>query len=105
MSIKFVHQPPGKTVRTDLDDSFLDELVDALLDHPNQWARVPIEKLYPNAKDLKQNSRTNRARNFTTRVNRGDISLLAEYPVEATTRGTDVYIRIPMTKRQLNDLY
>lgn len=104
MEFDFVETVPPINGRIYLDTSRLHQLLDALIDNPGQWAKVPITFFYPDLEGADKKKLINKARSIAARTNKGHLPVLSEYRCEAKSRGTDVYMRITLTRRQLAEL-
>ena len=104
MAIEFIDDLPPAQNRTTIDERRVDKLIDSLLANPGQWAKVPYEWLYPDAAHRKKEALQSRCRNFASRINKGQILPFNEYPIEATTRQGQLYMRMTATKRQLKGM-
>lgn len=101
----FVHDVPPINGRAYLDTSHVEELVDALLEKPNEWAQVPATYFYSDLEGSDEKTLKNKARSVANRINnRKDIKHIKDYPAEAKARDTNVYVRINLTRRQLREM-
>lgn len=106
MEFTFTNTVPPKQGRTSINHPNAEELVNACIDNPGKWAKVPITYLYPDVEGAERTKLRNRAGNLANRINNRSQSPFGAYDTEAKSRGTDIYIRINMTqrrRRQLND--
>lgn len=104
MEIEFIDDLPPALNRSAIDEQRVDELIDSLLANPGQWAKVPYEWLYPDAAHRKKEALQSRCRNFASRINKGQILQFSEYPIEATTRQGQLYMRMTVTKKYLEGM-
>lgn len=104
MSIKFVHCLPPRGGRDEMDYDRANELLDEMLANNSMWAEVPITHLYPDIKNLPQDKLRGRARSFADRIRQGTVPIFNDYPCEAVSRGSNVYMRTNLNKRQLKEM-
>lgn len=104
MELEFIDELPPVQNRATIDEQLVGELIDSLLANPGQWAKVPYEYLYPDAARYKKETLQSRCRNFASRINKGQMLQFSEYPIEATTRQGQLYMRMVATKRQLKGM-
>lgn len=104
MELEFIDELPPVLNRATIDEQRVDELIDSLLANPGQWAKVPYEYLYSDAAHYKKETIQSRCRNFASRINKGQMLQFSEYPIEATTRQGQLYMRMAATKRQLKGM-
>lgn len=104
MPIKFVRSLPPRGGRDNMNPERANELLDEMLANNGMWAEVPITHLYPTAENAPQDRLRSRARNFADRIRHGTVPTFSDYPCEAVSRGTKVYIRTNLNKRQLKEM-
>lgn len=104
MDFNFTSEVPPTRGRTFMDQARAEEVLDACLGNPGEWAQVPYTYLYPDAEGTDPKKLTVRCRNVAGRIQRGELAPFNEYNTEAKARGTDVYIRVAMTARELRAL-
>lgn len=103
MQFKFVSDvPPRGGTFNKMDMDFAQEVIEALLDNPNEWAQIPYLLFYPTAQGTEVRKLTMRARNFSERIRKG-AEPFNDYVFECTTRGTDMYIRVLVNERDVKD--
>lgn len=102
-SFQFVDRVPPEAGRTKLDEERATIILEALLDNPNQWARVPIVYLYPDIEGAKVDKLKAKARSVAGRLQRADLKPFNEYRCEAKSREDAIYMRIVMTARELRE--
>lgn len=106
MEFTFTKNVPASTGRSYLDQAHAQDVIDACLSNPGQWARVPYTYLYPATEGTERKKLATRSRSAAGRIQRGKMFPFNEYDTEAKARGEDIYIRINMTareRRQLDD--
>lgn len=103
--ITFTDHLPAPAGHSTLNRQRAQELLDACIDNPNQWAKVPITWLYEDLEGAPADKVKRRCRDFTGRVKTGHIAIFKPYNVDAATRGANAYVRINISKRELKDLY
>lgn len=104
MEFTFTKTVPPTTGRSSLDRAHADEVIDACISNPGQWARVPYAYLYPAADGIEPKKLATRCRSTAGRIQRGEMHPFNEYNTEAKARGENLYIRINMTERQRRQL-
>lgn len=104
MTIKFVRSLPPRGGRDDMDADRANELLDEMLANNGLWAEVPITHLYPDIDNMSQGRLRGRARRFADRIRQGTVPVFNEYPCEAVSRGSNVYMRANLNKRQLKEM-
>lgn len=104
MEIEFIDALPPALNRSAINEQRVNELIDSLLANPGQWAKVPYEYLYPDAARYKKETIQSRNRNFASRIDKGQILQFSEYPIEATTRQGQLYMRMTVTKKYLEGM-
>lgn len=103
---EFTDTVPAAEGRTYLDHDHANEIIDALVDNPNQWARIPITYLYPDLDGADEKKLKMKALSLAGRIQspRQNMAPFSDYNTEAKSRGTDVYIRVVMSARQMREL-
>ena len=102
----FVNTIPGARGHAEINKHHCRVLLEACIDNPNQWAEVPITYLYPDATGYETKQLVSRCRNIASRINnRLDLPPFNEYACEAHSRGTTLYVRVRINKRDLKNLY
>ena len=104
MTIKFVRSLPPRGGRDTMNPDRANELLDEMLANNGMWAEVPITHLYPDITNLSQDRLRGRARSFADRIRQGTVPIFNDYPCEAVSRGSNVYIRTNATNRQLKEM-
>lgn len=99
----FTDTVPAAQGRTYIDQERAGVVIDALLEQPNRWARIPITYLFPELEGADDSKLKNKARSTAARIQKHTLHPFNEYRIEAKTRGTDVYIRICMTRTEMRD--
>ena len=100
MEFTFTSEVPPTRGRVPLDHTRAEEVIEACIDNPNEWAQVPYVYLYPDAEGIEAKKLAGRARSLAGRIQRGDLAPFNEYNTEARARDTDVYIRVVLTARE-----
>lgn len=100
MEFTFTSEVPPTRGRVTLDQDRAAEVIDACIDNPNEWARVPCVYLYPDAAGSEKKKLTQRARSLAGRIQRGDLAPFNEYNTEAKARDTDIYVRVVLTAQE-----
>ena len=100
MEFTFIHEVPPARGRVALNQNRAEEVIEACIDNPNEWAQVPYVYLYPDAEGIEAKKLAGRARSLAGRIQRGDLAPFNEYNTEARARDTDVYIRVVLTARE-----
>lgn len=104
MDFNFTSEVPSTRGRTYIDVEHAEEVLDACLGNPGEWAQVPYTYLHPDAEGVDPKKLAVRCRNVAGRIQHGELAPFNEYNTEAKARGLDVYIRIAMTSRELRAL-
>lgn len=104
MSIKFVRSLPPRGGRDTMHPDRANGLLDEMLANNGLWAEVPITHLYPEISTLPQDKLRGRARSFADRIRQGTVPIFNDYPCEAVSRGSKVYMRTNLNKRQLKEM-
>ncbi|ARM68404.1 hypothetical protein [Corynebacterium phage IME1320_01] len=100
---EFVDTVPPVQGRTYIDDDRAQETIDALVEFPNRWACVPITFLYPDLEGASTQRLKAKARTTAARIQREDLKPFNDYRIEAKSRGTNVYLRIVMSRRGMRE--
>lgn len=103
MKIEFVSEPPKRVGTTQINMAAAEELIDTLLDNPNEWAKIDYADLYPQHRGKEGKAHLTRISNFVSRVNKS-MYPFNEYAFECTRKGTDVYIRVLADERELRSI-
>lgn len=96
---EFTKSVPPVPGRSAIDKARANEVIDACLDNPSEWAQVPYIYLYPDAEGTEEKKLLVRCRNVAGRIQRGELAPFNEYNTEAKASGTDLYIRILLSAR------
>ena len=100
----FTDNVPPATGRSTIDPRRAEEVADACIDNPGEWARVPITYLYPDIEGADEKKLVTKCRNLAGNITTDKIAPFNQYKTEARARGTDIYIRIVLTQRQRREL-
>lgn len=100
MNFNFTSEVPPTRGRNFIDQTRAEEVLDACLGNPGEWAQVPYTYLYPDAEGVDPKKLAVRCRNVIGRIQHGELAPFNEYNTEAKARGLDVYIRVAMTARE-----
>ena len=100
MDFTFTATVPATTGRSHLDYDRAENLINALIDNPGQWAQVPITYLYPDLEGAEHKRVLGKTRNTASAISKGRLQPFCEYRCEARSRDTDLYIRINLTLRE-----
>lgn len=104
MTFTFHKNVPITNGRAYVDRPRAQDLIDECIDNANEWAQVPITYLFPALEGADEMKLKTKARNLANRIQRGTVAPFNEYPCEAKSRGTDVYIRVVMSIRDRRKL-
>lgn len=102
-SFNFVDEVPPTQGRSYIDPDRAQKTIDALADYPNKWAQIPVTYLYPDLEGSTEAKLKTKARSVAGRLQRGDLKPFSEYRIEGKSRGTDLYMRLVMTKREMRE--
>lgn len=100
----FTDTVPPVEGRTSIDTDRAQEVVDACIDNPNQWARIPIDFLYPELTGSDEKKLVTKSRSLAAQIRKGTAKVFSDYKCEAQSRGPALYIRIVLTARELKEL-
>ena len=101
--ITFTDTPPSHA-RTSINLEHAQELIDACIDNYDQWACVPIDWLYPDYAGKTEGKKANKAKYAAGNIAQGRGRPFDQYTFDAKARGTNLYLKIRMSQRELRNL-
>lgn len=104
MTFTFHKNVPATPGRAYIDKTRAQHVIDECIDNPNQWAQVPITYFFPDLEGAEEKKLKMKSRNLAGRIQKRNVAPFNEYQCEAKSRGTDIYLRVLISKRH-RDLY
>lgn len=102
-NFEFFDSVPPVRGRAYIDSDRAQDTIDALVEFPNRWACVPVTFLYPDLEGVSEQQLKSRARSLAGRLQRRDIKPFDVYRIEAKSRGTNAYMRVVMSRREMRE--